>query len=130
MFCIQEPNKLYSIVAVICSFIVKDIESQTSFRTINCQIQCYIYRHIFTTGTTRSIYNQYKVIPALYLSFTKQKGCQVCNSYVRSSNYALLAIAQLPTNELTSIHTLSLPPLLLQLLMSIPLYFLSNSNRQ
>ena len=55
---------------------------------------------------------------------------QVFDSYVRSSNYALLAIAKLPNNELTSIHTLSLPPLLLWLLMSIPLYFLSNSNRQ
>ena len=39
--------------------------------------------------------------------------CQVFDSYVRSSNYALLAIAELPNNELTSIHTLSLPPLLL-----------------
>ena len=55
----------------------------------------------------------HKHLHALYLSFTKQKGCQVFNSYVRSSNYALLAIAKLPNNELTSIHTLSLPPLLL-----------------
>ena len=39
--------------------------------------------------------------------------CQVFDSYVHSSNYALLAIAELPNNELTSIHTLSLPPLLL-----------------
>ena len=39
--------------------------------------------------------------------------CQVFDSYVHSSNYALLAIAKLPNNELTSIHTLSLPPLLL-----------------
>ena len=37
--------------------------------------------------------------------------CQVFDSYVRSSNYALLAIAEMPNNELTSIHTLSLPPL-------------------
>ena len=36
---------------------------------------------------------------------------QVFDSYVRSSNYALLAIAEMPNNELTSIHTLSLPPL-------------------
>ena len=40
-------------------------------------------------------------------SFTKQKGCQVFDSYVHSSNYALLAIAEMPYNELTSIHTLS-----------------------
>ena len=39
--------------------------------------------------------------------------CQVFDSHVRSSNYALLAITELPNNELTSIHTLSLPPLLL-----------------
>ena len=39
--------------------------------------------------------------------------CQVFDSYVRSSNYALLAITELPNNELTCIHTLSLPPLLL-----------------
>ena len=39
--------------------------------------------------------------------------CQVFDSYVRSSKYALLAIAELPNNELTGIHTLSLPPLLL-----------------
>ena len=39
--------------------------------------------------------------------------CQVFDSYVRSSTYALLAIAELPNNELTGIHTLSLPPLLL-----------------
>ena len=39
--------------------------------------------------------------------------CQVFDSYVHSSNYALLVIAELPNNELTSIHTLSLPPLLL-----------------
>ena len=63
-------------------------------------------------------------------SFTKQKGCQVFDSYVRSSNYALLAIAKMLNNELTSIHTLSLPPLHLSLLMSIPLYFLSINNRQ
>ena len=37
--------------------------------------------------------------------------CQVFDSYVHSSNYALLAIAEMPNNELTSIHTLSLPPL-------------------
>ena len=41
----------------------------------------------------------------------KEKVCQVFDSYVRSSNYALLAIAKMPNNELTSIHTLSLPPL-------------------
>ena len=57
------------------------------------------------TGTTVSI------IHALYLSFTKQKGCQVFDSYVRSSSYALLAIAEMPNNELTSIDTLSLSPL-------------------
>ena len=39
--------------------------------------------------------------------------CQVFDSYVCSSNYALLAIAKLPNNELTGIHTLNLPPLLL-----------------
>ena len=91
-------------------FIVKDIESQTSFRIINHQIQCYVYRHIFTTGTTVSIL---QVIHALYLSFTKQKGCQVFDSYVRSSSYALLTITEMPNNELSGIHTLSLPPLLL-----------------
>ena len=56
--------------------------------------------------------------------------CQVFDSYVRSLNYTLLAIAKLPNNELTGIHTLSLPPLLLWPLMSIPLYFLSINNRQ
>ena len=44
-------------------------------------------------------------------SFTKQKGCQVFDSYVYLLNYALLTIAEMPNNELTSIHTLSLPPL-------------------
>ena len=34
------------------------------------------------------------------------------DSYVRSTNYALLAITKLPNNELTGIHILSLPPLL------------------
>ena len=33
--------------------------------------------------------------------------------YIRSMSYTLLAITKLPNNELTSIHTLSLPPLLL-----------------
>ena len=33
------------------------------------------------------------------------------DSYVRSSDYALLAIAEMPNEELTSIHTLSLQPL-------------------
>ena len=37
--------------------------------------------------------------------------CQVFDSYVRSSDYALLTIAEMPNNELTSIHTLSLQPL-------------------
>ena len=60
----------------------------------------YIHRHILTTGTTISIL---QVIHALYLSFTKQKGCQVFDSYVRSSNYALLAITELPNNELSGI---------------------------
>ena len=64
------------------------------------------------TGTTVSIFLQViHVIHALYLSFTKQKGCQVFDSYVCSSNYALLAIAEMSNDELTSIHTLSLPPL-------------------
>ena len=40
-------------------------------------------------------------------------GCQVFYSHVRSSSDALLAITELPNNELTGIHTLSLPPLLL-----------------
>ena len=39
--------------------------------------------------------------------------CQVFDSYVRSSNCALLAITEMPNNEVTGIHTLSLPPLLL-----------------
>ena len=43
--------------------------------------------------------------------------------YIRSMSYALLAITELPNNELTSIHTRDLPPLLLRLLMSNPLYF-------
>ena len=55
-------------------------------------------------GTTVSTYMH------CIFSFTKQKGCQVFDSYVHSSNYALLAIAEMPNNELTSIHTLSLPP--------------------
>ena len=36
-----------------------------------------------------------------------------CIRYIRLMSYALLAITELPNNELTSIHTLSLPPLLL-----------------
>ena len=48
----------------------------------------------------------------MYLSFTKQKGCQ-CMRYIHFMSYALLTITELPNNELTSIHTLSLPPLLL-----------------
>ena len=39
--------------------------------------------------------------------------CQVFNSYVCSLNYTLLAITEMPNNESTGIHTLSLPPLLL-----------------
>ena len=60
------------------------------------------------TGTTVSIFASNTRIVS---SFTKQKGCQVFYSYVCSSNYALLAIAEMPNNELTSIRTLSLPPL-------------------
>ena len=37
--------------------------------------------------------------------------CQVFDSYICSSSYALLVITELPNNELTSIHTLTLPPL-------------------
>ena len=48
-----------------------------------------------------------------FKSLSKAELCQVFDSYVCSSNYALLTIAELPNNELTSIHTLSLPPLLL-----------------
>ena len=74
----------------------------------------HIYRHIFTTGTTVSILQPVQSHTCIVsFSFTKQKGCQVLDSYVCSSNYALLAIAELPNNELTSIHTLSLPPLLM-----------------
>ena len=47
------------------------------------------------------------------LNYRGRNYCQVFDSYVRSSNYALLTIAELPNNELTGIHTLSLPPLLL-----------------
>ena len=50
---------------------------------------------------------------AYCIKFLYDYYCQVFYSYVRSSNYALLDIAELPNNELTSIHTLSLPPLLL-----------------
>ena len=39
--------------------------------------------------------------------------CQVFDSYVHSSSYALLTFTELPNNELTGIHTLSLPHLLL-----------------
>ena len=35
------------------------------------------------------------------------------NTYVRYLSYALLAIAELPNDELTGNHTLSLPPLCL-----------------
>ena len=73
----------------------------------------YIYRHIFTNGTTVSILQLVQSHTHIVSFFTKQMGCQVFDSYVRSSNYALLAIAELPNNELTGIHTLSLPPLLL-----------------
>ena len=44
-------------------------------------------------------------------------------------SYALLAITELPNNEMTGIHTLNLSPLLLWLLMSSPLYFRVNNNR-
>ena len=40
------------------------------------------------------------------------KYCQ-CMRYIRFMSYALFAVTELPNNELTSIHTLSLPPLLL-----------------
>ena len=60
------------------------------------------------TGTTVNIFASNTPI---VISFTKEKGCQVFDSYVCSSNYALLTIAEMPNNELTSIHTLSLPPL-------------------
>ena len=60
------------------------------------------------TGTTISIFASNTCIVS---SFTKQKGCQVFDSHVCSSNYALLAIAEMSNDELTSIHTLSLPPL-------------------
>ena len=43
--------------------------------------------------------------------------------------YELFTITELPNNELTSIHTRNLPPLLLQLLMSNPLYFRVNCDR-
>ena len=33
--------------------------------------------------------------------------------YIRIMSYALFTVTELPNNELTSIHTLSLPPLLL-----------------
>ena len=33
--------------------------------------------------------------------------------YIRSMSYTLLAITELPNNELTGIHTHNLPPLLL-----------------
>ena len=33
--------------------------------------------------------------------------------YIHSMSYALLAITELPNNELTGIHTCDLPPLLL-----------------
>ena len=52
------------------------------------------------------------------------------NTYVRYLSYALLVIAELPNDELTGNHTLSLPPLCLWLLMSSPLYFPSCHNRQ
>ena len=45
------------------------------------------------------------------LVISSGKLCQVFDSYVHSSNYALLTIAEMPNNELTSIHTLSLPSL-------------------
>ena len=60
------------------------------------------------TGTTVSTFASNTRIVT---SFAKQKGCQVFDSYVHSSNNALLTIAEMPNNELTSIHTLSLPPL-------------------
>ena len=68
-----------------------------------------IYGHNFMIGTTVNV--SFKYYTHCIFSFAKQKGCQVFDSYVRSSNYALLTIAEMPNNELTSIHTLSLPPL-------------------
>ena len=47
------------------------------------------------------------------VTVSNSTACQVFDSYVRSSNYALLAITELPNNELSGIHTLSLSPLLL-----------------
>ena len=38
--------------------------------------------------------------------------CQ-CMRYIHFMSYTLFAVTKLPNNELTSIHTLSLPPLLL-----------------
>ena len=61
------------------------------------------------TGTTVNI--SFQVVHALYLFFCKTEGMSSIDSYVRSLNYALLAIAKMPNNELTSIHALSLPPL-------------------
>ena len=41
----------------------------------------------------------------------KEEYCQVFDSYVRYLSYDLLVIAEMPNYELTSNHTLSLPPL-------------------
>ena len=45
------------------------------------------------------------------LTWISEPFCQVFDSYVHSPNCALLAIAEMPNDQLTSIHTLSLPPL-------------------
>ena len=63
------------------------------------------------TGTTVSTFASNTHNRCIVSSFTKQKGCQVFDSYVHSPNCALLAIAEMPNDQLTSIHTLSLPPL-------------------
>ena len=41
--------------------------------------------------------------------------CQVLDSYVCSMNYALLAITELPNNELTGIHSQPATPALVTL---------------
>ena len=47
------------------------------------------------------------------LQYFIHKCVALCQGIYSFMSYALFAITELPNNELTSIHTLSLPPLLL-----------------
>ena len=57
----------------------------------------------------------FNIVHALYLFLYKTEGMSrySINTYVQYLSYALLVIAELPNDELTGNHTLSLSPLCL-----------------